>query len=210
MEARTARSEGAVVSADVIPLVRPPGRPRGHPKTGGRKPGSRNKRTMEVMEALRPLVPRAKRKLKALMDAQDERVALSAVLGVLSYVFGKPIDRKEIGGPDGAALLPQYTEKETARRLALLLTLPDIRADAEAKATAGSDQGRRATSGRSGDAGVVVSGSPPSPSPTRHGNAGNGANKGGGGPLSDPGASGMTLVQTRKVRGDAGGRTRPL
>ena len=91
VEAATAQSEGAGVSADVVPLVRPPGRPRGHPKTGGRKPGSKNKRTLEVMEALSLLVPKAKRKLKALMDAEDEKVAFSACMGVLSYVFGKPV-----------------------------------------------------------------------------------------------------------------------
>ena len=134
VEARTARSEGTVAPtpvADVLSLVRPPGRPKGHAKTGGRKSGSKNKRTLEVLEALRPLVPRAKRKLKALMDAEDEKVALSAVMGVLSYVFGKPIDRKEIGGPDGAPLIETRREElfstmEQARRIAFVLGMGDV------------------------------------------------------------------------------------
>ena len=130
VEARTARSDGNGVSnppepADV--LARAPGRPRGYPKTGGRKRGSKNRRTKEVEEALRPLVPKAKRRLKALMDAGDEKVAYSACMGVLSYVFGKPIDRKEIGGPDGAPLIDQtrYDELcgtiEVARRVAFVM-----------------------------------------------------------------------------------------
>ncbi len=197
MEAATAPSEGAGVSADVIPLLRPPGRPRGHPKTGGRKPGSKNRRTLEVEAALRPLVPKAKRKLKALMDAEDEKVAFSACMGVLSYVFGRPVDRKEIAGAGGESLNPPpMPDREVARRIALLLTRPGSGGEgviAELTGTAGSDGMVRVVPGRAGgEDTAVISGSPPSPSPTRHGNAGNGADKGGGGPLSNPGASEST------------------
>lgn len=146
LEAATARSKGAAVSADVIPLVRPPGRPRGHPKSGGRMPGSKNKRTLEVEAALSPLVPKAKRKLKELMDAQDEKVAFSACMGVLSYVFGRPIDRKQIAGADGEPLIPgaDMSAREVARRVAHLLTRPGAEGpDTVAAFTEGSGDGAR-------------------------------------------------------------------
>ena len=194
VEARTARSEDEVPPApvaDVIPLVRPPGRPRGHPKTGGRKPGSKNKRTMEVMEALRPLVPKAKRKLKALMDAQDEKVAFSACMGVLSYVFGRPVDRKEIAGAGGAPLHPpEYSDREWARRIAFILRRGDVEGRSEVMATEGS-AGTAHVPGSSGgedtSLGSTTRVQASAPSPNR--NRSNGAQKGGGGPLSDRGAS---------------------
>ena len=110
-------------------------------KSGGRKPGSKNKRTLAVEAALRPLVPKAKRKLKALMDAEDEKVAFSACMGVLSYVFGRPVDRKEIAGAGGDALLPQHTDREWARRVAYLLTKPGVEGEEVAALTEGSSGG---------------------------------------------------------------------
>ncbi len=56
----------------------------GFPKSGGRAKGTKNKRTTEVEQALRPLVPKAKRKLMALIDSEDDKVAYSACMGVLS------------------------------------------------------------------------------------------------------------------------------
>jgi hypothetical protein len=41
-----------------------------------------------------------------------------AVMGVLSYVYGKPVDRREIGGPDGKPIIPQLTNEEAALRIA--------------------------------------------------------------------------------------------
>ncbi len=111
----------------MIPL-RAPGRPRGYAKTGGRKPGTKNRRTKEVEEALRPLVPAAKKKLKALIASEDDKTAYMAAMAVLSYVFGKPIDRQQLGGiPGGVPLIEPtrydelYGKVEVARRVAFVL-----------------------------------------------------------------------------------------
>lgn len=110
--------EASGATALVLPL-RAPGRPKGYAKSGGRARGTKNHRTKEVEEALRALVPAAKRKLKDLMDSGDDKVAYSAVMAVFSYVFGKPVDRREIGGPDGTPLIPKesLTKQELAIRL---------------------------------------------------------------------------------------------
>jgi hypothetical protein len=83
--------------------------------------GSKNRRTKEVEEALRPLVPSAKRKLKALIESSDDKTAFMAVMGVLGYVYGKPVDRREIGGPGGEPLIPQLSNQEAALRIANIL-----------------------------------------------------------------------------------------
>ena len=106
------------MEAALVSLPRTPGRPRGHAKSGGRAKGSKNRRTKEVEEALRPLVPSAKRKLKALIESSDDKTAFMAVMGVLGYVYGKPVDRREIGGPGGEPIIPQLSNHEAALRIA--------------------------------------------------------------------------------------------
>ena len=99
---------------------------------------------------MRPLIPAAKKKLKALMDSDDVKVAYSAVMGVLSYVYGKPIDRRELGGPDGKPLVPDVPKLSTlelARRI--LFVLDKAKREAEevngpagpAEAASGGDSG---------------------------------------------------------------------
>ncbi len=157
LEARTARSEGGEVSEapaapdrapaapeglDAVSPLRSPGRPRGYAKTGGRAKGSKNRRTKEVEEALRPLIPKAKRKLKALIDSKDDKVAYSACMGVLSYVFGKPIDRQQLSGPNDGPIRTEDATKldvrELARRTVYLLDLASRDA-----AESGQEEGHR-------------------------------------------------------------------
>ena len=60
------------------------------------------------------------------MESGDDKVAYSAVMGVLSYVYGKPIDRRELGGPDGQPLVPDVPKLSTlelARRMAFVLRM---------------------------------------------------------------------------------------
>ncbi len=109
--------------ATVVDLPRGPGRPKGLPKTGGRPKGARNRRTKEVEAVLRPLIPGAKKKIKALLGSEDEEIALKAVQMLFAYVFGKPVDRREISGPDGA---PTYRGEllgtmESARQILFAL-----------------------------------------------------------------------------------------
>ena len=123
------RDVGAAASPGgvVVPLPRQPGRPRGLPKTGGRKPGTRNRRTIEVEEAMRPLEPRARRALRTLLETGEPDVRLKAAGLVLAYCWGRPVDRRELSGPDGRPLAfgaePQShgeRTEELARRLAYL------------------------------------------------------------------------------------------
>lgn len=80
---------------------RPPGRPKGTPKTGGRQKGTPNKVTVEVREMARRLVedPEYQKNLKTrLLDG-------SAGPGVESmlwhYAYGKPKERVEVSGESG-------------------------------------------------------------------------------------------------------------
>ncbi len=52
-----------VDGAEVVDLPRGPGRPPGQKKVGGRRKGSKNKRTVEVEMFLRPALPAAKRRV---------------------------------------------------------------------------------------------------------------------------------------------------
>ncbi len=97
-------------SAQVVDLPRGPGRPTGEKKTGGRKKGSKNRRTVEVEMFLRPALPKAKARIKALLDSEDQELALKAASLVLGYVFGKPRERRELSGPDGGAIETRATQ----------------------------------------------------------------------------------------------------
>jgi hypothetical protein len=74
--------DGAVES---VPQPRGPGRPK----------GSKNKRTDQIEQLMRPLVPGALRRLRRLVrDAPaEDKTAYAASMSVLAYVYGKPIER---------------------------------------------------------------------------------------------------------------------
>ena len=91
--------------------------------------GSKNKVTKEIRAIAGKYSHRAIRSVwKLATHAENLDVQLKALTLILAYAHGKPTDRQELTGADGKALLPQHTDKETARRLALLLTLPDFSA----------------------------------------------------------------------------------
>ncbi len=96
--------------AQVVDLPRGPGRPTGEKKTGGRKKGSKNRRTVEVEMFLRPALPAAKRRVKELLASKDEEIALKTATLLLGYVFGKPRERRELSGPDGGAIETRATQ----------------------------------------------------------------------------------------------------
>ena len=99
--ATTGVSEAGVVS----PTSRPPGRPLGHPKTGGRQKGVRNLVTREIREVAGKYTLRAvKRAWKLAEAAESEGVQLQALSLILAYGHGKPTDRQEITGADGGAI----------------------------------------------------------------------------------------------------------
>jgi len=114
-QANTAAGNGADFEAPVEPLLRPrpPGRPR----------GSRNRRTLLGNEFLRTLGPKAKKRLSRIIEGDDDELALRAALVVLHYTYGKPIEAREISGPDGEPVSfdTGAGEVDLARRVALLL-----------------------------------------------------------------------------------------
>ena len=110
---------------------RGPGRPPGQAKTGGRPKGAKNRRTKEVEAFLRPALPGAKKRLKALLTSDDEQTAMKAITLVLAYVYGRPVDRREVSGPDGFEV--SLSDFEIARRLALVLDSADQDDDDPAK-----------------------------------------------------------------------------
>ena len=84
----------ANISSENPPLYVPrrPGRPR----------GSKNRTTVAVEAAMRPLERHAKRTLKELMAPEKEAaIRLKAAELVLAYRFGRPRQRSEFSGPDG-------------------------------------------------------------------------------------------------------------
>ena len=121
--ATTGVSEAGVVS----PTSRPPGRPLGHPKTGGRQKGVRNLVTREIREVAGKYTLRAvKRAWKLAEAAESEGVQLQALSLILAYGHGKPTDRQEITGADGGAITTAIEGglnplAEAAKRLNLIM-----------------------------------------------------------------------------------------
>jgi hypothetical protein len=104
------------------------------PARRGRRPGSKNKRTVEVELALRPMLPRAKRKLAELLQSDDPETAYKALALTFGYIFGKPTERvsAEVSGPDGQPIQTQELGyDEAARRIAFLLVAGREKARAE-------------------------------------------------------------------------------
>ncbi len=112
-----------VDGAEVVNLPRGPGRPTGQRKTGGRKPGSKNKRTRAGEQVLRPLVPGAKKRIKALLESDDPEIVLKVATMIFQYVFGRPTERRELSGPDGQAIETRATQiLEASRRVSEAFT----------------------------------------------------------------------------------------
>jgi hypothetical protein len=94
------------------------------PARRGRRPGSKNRRTIECEIALRPMLPRARRKLTELLGSSDPEMALRATTLLFAYVYGRPTERREVTGVDGAPLVPPAEPldyMEAARRIGFLL-----------------------------------------------------------------------------------------
>lgn len=111
-------SVGSTFSADpapsgaVIPLPR-----------RGRKPGSKNRRTVEIEAVLRPMVPKARKRLLAMLKGDDDELAFRAAQLCLAYVYGRPTERRELTGRDGVPLLAPTREQQLPRLVASLSVL---------------------------------------------------------------------------------------
>ncbi len=108
--------------------------------------------------------------------------ALTACMGVFAYVYGRPIDRKQIAGAGGDALLPQWSVKEQARRIAHILTKPGVEEADEVAALTEGSAGTAHVPDRSGGEDTVVGETPaPSGASTSAPASKNGEGKGGAG-----------------------------
>ena len=193
---------------------RKPGRPKGSPKVpgSGRKKGAPN----VVGRAARAYLAGASGYLDILARVcSGKSIRMAGPTGKVLWHRPDWADRKwaleliaskciptmsaaEVSGPEGEPLVPQYTNKEWARRIAHLLTRPD--AEEETRAAAEAAEGCAGTahvpgSAEGEDTAVGETPAPSGPSalaPSRSNGAANAAARGGGGPLSDPGASEST------------------
>jgi hypothetical protein len=81
------------------------GRPKGYPKSGGRKPGVPNKSTSEIREIALAMCPEMMANLaKLARTAESESTRVSASIAILQWGIGKPRESHEISGPEGQAL----------------------------------------------------------------------------------------------------------
>jgi hypothetical protein len=93
---------------------KPPGRPKGTPKTGGRQKGTRNKTTVEIREAAQ----------KLLHDGAYQKSLRTRLLAgkaphmeqlLHHYAYGKPVERHEVGQPGDFSKL---SDEELKARIA--------------------------------------------------------------------------------------------
>ncbi len=118
-------------TAQITPLVsniaaRGPGALKGRPRPpgSGRKPGTKNRRSILGSEYLAAINPKAKRRLRQIIEGKDDELALKAATLVLAYSFGRPIEAREISGPNGAPIQTRdVDDREFARLVAFTLTM---------------------------------------------------------------------------------------
>ena len=106
-----------------LPMSNRVGRPRGIPKTGGRKKGVKNRITRQIKELALPYGKRAFTRLAKLLKSDDDKIVLAASREILDRAYGRPQVFNEITGPGGSPLIKTPAdERDIARRVAFLLT----------------------------------------------------------------------------------------
>jgi hypothetical protein len=84
-------------------------------------PGGRPKVALEIRELAQENSPRALRKLAALIDSEDERVAMSAAEAILDRAIGKPIQATAQVDSEGNDIAQvEMTKNELVRRIVYL------------------------------------------------------------------------------------------
>ncbi len=117
--------------AELVAL-RGPGAPPGRPRVpgSGRPKGRKNRRTILGSEYLRTINPKAKRRLRQIIEGSDAELALKAATLVLAYSFGKPIETREISGPGGGPIETRDVDDREFARLVPGAVGRNARADA--------------------------------------------------------------------------------
>jgi hypothetical protein len=76
----------------------------GQPKTGGRRSGTRNKRTIDGEAYARAIVEDAAVRARLLAMAQEGTLSPELVKTFLSYAFGKPVEVVDSGDSDARSI----------------------------------------------------------------------------------------------------------
>ena len=110
-----------------------PGRPKGLPRTGGRKPGTPNRATREIREIAQQHAPAAILEAARLMKkAKTEAARLGAITIILDRAYGKPQQAVSHSGTVGtydAAKIANLSDEELTAFEAILSRLaPDAAA----------------------------------------------------------------------------------
>ena len=99
------------------------GRPRGQPKTGGRKPGTLNKVTADIKAMAGEYGERAIQELARLAtNANNEQTRVSACKEILDRAYGKAPQSLEHSGRISNKIEEEVSDLEVARTVAFLLT----------------------------------------------------------------------------------------
>lgn len=80
------------------------GRPKGHPKSGGRQKGTPNRASTELRDMAREYTEEAVKIIAKCMRDKDPDIRLRAVAMMLDRSHGKPSQAHNIGGPNGEPL----------------------------------------------------------------------------------------------------------
>jgi hypothetical protein len=94
-------------------MARAGGRPKGLPKTGGRKKGVVNKVTREVRDWARALFEDPQVQAKTLSMMQDMTIPSGIYNELLHYAYGKPKEMVELSGPNGGPVQTQAIDPDT-------------------------------------------------------------------------------------------------
>lgn len=75
------------------------------PPNAGRKPGSRNKRSLEIEAWARSIVEHPAVRAQLATQAQAGALPIPLLQMLFYYAYGKPIERHEVTGEEGAPLV---------------------------------------------------------------------------------------------------------
>lgn len=87
---------------------RPPGRPKGTPKTGGRQKGTPNKATTEIREWAQKFLADPKGQAMTLQQYREGKLNPTIHQLLYHYAYGKPKETIEHQIPEGVKVFHEY------------------------------------------------------------------------------------------------------
>ena len=111
---------------DLVPTDERPRRVK--PPGSGRKKGQKNRPITFAADAVRPLIPLARRRLRQLLHSENEEIVYKTATRILEHAYGRPMQHKVVGG-DGQAPIKTETvrpdDRELAARIQMALEPPN-------------------------------------------------------------------------------------